>query len=793
MNAHKPDSITAGTGGGESPDSGSLYNSDEIPSGYNSGEQYDTLSTGYMSGEAYELPDTRLELQEPALDVIEECLQPLGGGQHPGSGGGGGGGVEGNAADDSSDAANIFVLPGLTAVSHDRKEKDNVSVSSSSSAGMVPAPAGTNEAVAAFRRVVAAAAVSSGDHPATALHARSPGHAGPPGKSGKKPPASLSIPMESTPLSAAIDHLRVHTSNSLDPESSDTNLAPTGGYRVMPSDTDTSAFDSDAIGLAGSGENYEDGGLTMVVSGGGGSGGGGPGPGGHPSDSGTDRPLLHASQRSKTKSDRLASRKAKRMRRHDEEWFNNNDNKWWRATRQVCFWGSVLSMVASTVAAAVLIYQMPRQCDPPHEWYQGKVFLEVTPEVYNGQFSNLDLEKFKAALPGYSSLGIQTVHLKGLNSKLKNEDGTFTNYPTEDWKENYLRLFKKPEEHQMNSTLISLVNYMHDLNMTLVVQIAATEREGKRDTEELAHSITKAIRYWAKIGTDGIFLDGLEHFVDEQLFDTYLGVWNDVFKKYARTKNRSAFMCSYDFIRVLEKKYEERNDGGDSFNKVLGYFSLLDTTLDLDSRNIAEISRDVLEAAVWGMAEGRPWINWNMRLAGRSVGLPLTKAHLAFQFFLPGTISVEATADRNGSAGGHGVPGDVPSPAADSATLRNLTRVRTIAVPIFMNGNYRRCECPDRGGYEKESNLVLKEVGEGGEGEAGGRGLVQMERFYSRRNRYVLVANFGEEETGLEAVAELYSYGELLVDTTGKKKKQEVYIKEMKLAPGHAFVIKLPK
>ena len=31
--------------GADSPESGSLY-SDEIPSGYNSGEQYDTLSTG---------------------------------------------------------------------------------------------------------------------------------------------------------------------------------------------------------------------------------------------------------------------------------------------------------------------------------------------------------------------------------------------------------------------------------------------------------------------------------------------------------------------------------------------------------------------------------------------------------------------------------------------------------------------------------------------------------------------------------------------------------------------------
>ncbi len=59
-----------------------------------------------------------------------------------------------------------------------------------------------------------------------------------------------------------MEHLRVVNSglSTLDPESSDAGCAaPTGGYRVMPSDTDTSAFDSDAIGLAGasSGENYE--------------------------------------------------------------------------------------------------------------------------------------------------------------------------------------------------------------------------------------------------------------------------------------------------------------------------------------------------------------------------------------------------------------------------------------------------------------------------------------------------------------------------------------------------------
>lgn len=103
-----------------SPESGSLY-SDEIPSGYNSGEQYDTLSTGYMSGEAYELPETRMDLHEPALDVIEECLQPLDSINHH--------------ANDDSDTANIFVLPGsggIGGIMDKDKDKDKMSLSSSS-------------------------------------------------------------------------------------------------------------------------------------------------------------------------------------------------------------------------------------------------------------------------------------------------------------------------------------------------------------------------------------------------------------------------------------------------------------------------------------------------------------------------------------------------------------------------------------------------------------------------------------------------------------------------------------
>jgi len=61
--------------------------------------------------------------------------------------------------------------------------------------------------------------------------------------------------------------------------------------------------------------------------------------------------------------------------------------------------------------------------------------------------------------------------------------------------------------------------------------------------------------------------------------------------------------------------------------------------------------------------------------------------------------------------------------------------------------------------------------------------------------RYILVANFGENESKLSSVAHMYSSGELLVDTSGNGSDDvgnSVNIKELVLAPGHAFVLKLP-
>ena len=130
-----------------------------------------------------------------------------------------------------------------------------------------------------------------------------------------------------------------------------------------------------------------------------------------------------------------------------------------------------------------------------------------------------------------------------------------------------------------------------------------------------------------------------------------------------------------------------------------------------------------------------------------------------------------------------------------------MTSLRALAVPIHMNGNYRKCHHCETGGTTKEINYVISQpINE----------TIQLERYYSRRHRYVLVANFGQDPVNLDPVGKIYSGGELVLDTSQSlpkndgKEEEEIGNKEEKenevtkfstinLQPGGAIVIKLPK
>lgn len=697
----------AGGGGKDSPDSNSLY-SDEIPSGYNSGEQYDTLSTGYMSGEAYELPETRMDLhREPAMDVIEECLQPL---------------TASNNSAISED--NIFVLPTSTnphhhgprilqSKCHDKDGAaghDNISLSSSSGSGTMGGAAGINDI----------ASLEGGSQPGK-LHVNGSMK----GKLHRKKMTSFSIPIE----------------RDVDPESSDFGPgadASTGGYRAVPSDTDTSAFDSDANAM-------------ILVD---------------REDLASEQTLQHASIRAQNKAARLAARKAKKARQHDEAWFDSHDNKNWKIARFVCFYASILAMAVSFVVAGVLIYFIPSSCNPHKEWYQGSVVMNIRPTLSQATGGlALDLGQLERSLPDLREQGVTILHLKDLMLIDTKVPGDF--YPAKRFSTVYPRVLgERPQIERF-------VKAAHKANFSLIVQVPLmAPADGEGLDLELEYEVSKHIEFWSDLDVDGIFLDGLESFASDKLIANTLSKWQLLLSKRGERSEEKIIMTSYRFAENLHADHEQEEARED----ILSHIKLLDATVDLAKLNFSVLSSEISSVVAWDTeVRSRPWINWNLDPV--SLRSNHSKAAIALQFLLPGTVSVERE-------------------ALPTALMANLSLLRSEAVPIHMNGIYRGCDCPNEE-RPKEPNYDLSAHADGG--------LVQLDRFFVRRRRFVLVANFAGERLSLAPIAKSYSVGAVVVDTqsegatnkTGDKTREEeeevVNLDKLELDPGNALVIKLPK
>lgn len=169
----------------------------------------------------------------------------------------------------------------------------------------------------------------------------------------RKKPLTFAVPIEASPLNKDSD------TNAIYDESSDAGMgdAPTGGYRAVPSDTDTSAVDSDPNAMDG----------------------------------------------------RHKRRRKKNLKNHDEVWFVANDTKFWSRFRFVLFWSSIVCMFGACILAGILIFLMPRNCDPTLQWYQGNVIMDIKADNSTGK---LDLNETLGNLENYKDMGVTTLHLK---------------------------------------------------------------------------------------------------------------------------------------------------------------------------------------------------------------------------------------------------------------------------------------------------------------------------------------------------------------------------------------------
>jgi len=726
-------------------ESGQQYEDKDLPSGYNSGEQYDTMSTGYMSGEAYELPEAREPLMEPTLASVEEISGSLRSEDftltHFQAS------TDGNmlaqtelleSSSSSSIPEQIEPLPQVVEHAQDgerhkmkRKKKDFPVVVPENSLLMQTENLETSSSSSIPKNMDLAAVLD----PIT-MHKLKMGK-----KMAKKSVSyHVSVPIDKSPLGHEVKS-KIPRNNVLD----------------NPSDTDTtSCFDSDGTYMRSECQS---------------------------SDSAAQ--LLHKSKSRRGRSrDREAGdniirgnrkkvgKKAKYIIRNSADFFDRYDNKYWAISRQVCFWASTLSIIASIIGAVVLILLMPKTCDPEVQWWQGKLTLDIIPRNRtDGRPPAVDIVQLIHNIPRYKRIGVQTLKLKHLY--LSTPDSDLNPFNSSSW---------LPLESELAKSRISQPEFLstlaldlHNAGMTLMVEIPAFQgmnsTDGKMDYS-LERAIMTAVVTWAEFGVDGISIVGLEHFSRDPFLPGNVRTWSTKFQQYGTSPNTKILAGPTQLPNNIEANFPAEEGDYELSAAFTGIqsFNLLDANLKLGSEELTSAIVDAVgQAAKWDLAPSQPWINW--ALQGKE-GDKLSNAELAFLMFLPGTVSLG---------------GQMHWDEDYEDLVTRLAKIRASAVPVFMNGNYKTCHGHCTNFAEKELNHVVHVLE---------HNLLLLERSFSRRNRYMVVANVGTTNSSLHDVSKLFAGGELILDTHNPGREEEghyVDFKDAELSGMQAYVIKFPK
>lgn len=513
-----------------------------------------------------------------------------------------------------------------------------------------------------------------------------------------------------------------------------------------------------------------------------------------------------------------------------------------------------------------LLATIPPKCHPPHKWYQGTVFYEIFPASF--QDSNHDgigdLRGIASRVDYISKLGITAVRLNSIfaANHYPENFGKVTSLidiekslgDLKDFK--YLLSIMKEKNISMilDLPIYPLVKSLGETKMSVTRKNAAekmtnvihnhrlhrssendsifssgllkTEFNGKKmylkpyidggiaglmkSTSDHLNSmrqsvVEEAMEFWLQNGVDGVYLKGLEHYVNDPKFLLELKKWKDIKGSFEKTGRSKMLMCDY---RILSSIDDEQ-----TLETLLSTMDLLDVYLDV-SNGTSHIKTEVSNCQERKLAEKKeyPWIHWNIgnigtkRLASR---VENNFGAILFQFLLPGTISIfygdeiglteihDPHLDHNDLKNIHQLapmkwqpngtgftrPERLPwIPFAKSVRtndihekiISNMSWIRSTAPSIYMN-SIRKEE-------ESFSNHAFRFSDEN---------IIVLERTYPRRDAYVVVYNAGSDEA-LNDLSSIYYGGTLLEDSKGRS---GIYVNfnNIKLGSGEAFIVKLDK
>ncbi|KAM0735257.1 Alpha-amylase 3 [Formica fusca] len=533
--------------------------------------------------------------------------------------------------------------------------------------------------------------------------------------------------------------------------------------------------------------------------------------------------------------------------------------KWnWSLIRKTCYWTLMSILIGCAALVVGIIATMPKKCDPPVEWWQGSTFYEIFPASFQDSTKGADgigdLRGIIMRLDYLKELGVRAIRLNSIfpashypeyYSKISNmmdvnkDLGTLEDFSVlvrEIQKRNMsivldLPLYPFVKNLSNQSVSIAKVNgtvWFRDKRDTandrvrepsalpasvetirdVLSSIPPSLKKARREVSSSSRSnhqedpISEAIKFWQLRGVNGFYLQGLEHYVDEDTFVKSLIYWKSLLYP------NNIFICHMEVLKTATSISAK--------NSILSRINLLDVTLRLTNSTM-DIKTQIEQVTKGTLFDkpAYPWIHWSVggvntsRVASTINVKNASVAASLLSMMLPGTPSIfygdeigiedcecqdhkdlahvhnlvpmywEKKDSPGSSFSSLGITTWLPEagkPMETSliGTVREMARLRAETTPIYVKTVLRegqiKANCDVR--YVEDEMIVI-------------------ERWYPRRNSYVLVANFGNE-TRMKDLSFLYYGGHVVVGPTYRMNR-DVYFKELIVLPGEAFVIKLDK
>lgn len=485
-------------------------------------------------------------------------------------------------------------------------------------------------------------------------------------------------------------------------------------------------------------------------------------------------------------------------------------------------WGFLSILFASFALVIATVVTLPRTCNPPVAWYQGSLIYEIFPASF--QDTNND------GIGDLKGIAIRAAYIKSLGARAVRLNSIF---PAEHYPEDFSNVTSLVTIHKSLGTMHDfdlLVYALHSRNISLIldlplypvvreIKLSKLFLHTKNKTESLleymkddyvskaefvdesnADPISEAIDFWIKQGVDGFYLKGLEHFVYSEHFREAVRNWK--------------LMIGPE--RVLIVNYQVLEMAPDnSIDILLNRIDLVDVKLDLetDTNSIRHQVESIQNGTLFSKA-GVPWVHWSIgnvesrRLASRLSHGNATLGATLLQLMLPGTQSI-FYGDEVGLQ-------DVSDPENEREDVKHIHQLAAMAwdtnerqfsskdVLPWMHGlpthsafSQRKLVAQMAELRERSPAIYINTIVKDGliranaEVKYSEKGIIVIQRWYPRRNSFVVVTNLGSEKFSAD-LSKMYYGGRVVVGPRADSKSNEnISFKDISLWPGESVVIEL--